>query len=102
MCIRDRRSSRDDLTLNNARPTRHRGCRDTRSRTRSLWHVALATASPEIDRHTTDVHRSVRDADRHGQAAPADQVRLSPAERSGYGTTKSIFVPGRNGLRAYP
>jgi len=33
-------------------------------------------SSPEIDRHTIDVHRSVRDADRHGQAAPADQVRL--------------------------
>src|SRR5665811_120143 len=48
-------------------------------------HVTLATASPEIDRHTIDVHRSVRDADRHGQAAPADQVRLSPAERSAYG-----------------
>src|ERR1019366_5816427 len=56
-------------------------CRDTRSRTRSLRRVALATASPEIDRRTTDVHRSVRDADRHGPAVPADQVRLSRAER---------------------
>jgi hypothetical protein len=78
-------------------PPDPRGCRDTRSRTRSLRHVALATASPEIDRHTIDVHRSVRDADRHGQAAPADQVRLSPAERSACGDRLHLSGRRRTG-----
>src|SRR5664279_5701197 len=70
--------------------------------THAAGHGACGTSPwpPPVPRSTatpSTYTESVRDADRHGQAAPADQVRLSPAERSACGDRLHLSGRRRTG-----